>query len=113
MRLSEPEMTATRQRNYLINVIKNADTTRRQAVAMKSNVTKAFKGGKITGEERDLAHNRSNLLQKEIKDYLKHYQSKIKTIKGSGRKQRSNLLLRPQRGRGAYFLMMQKKCYKS
>ena len=94
MRLAEPEMTATKQRNYLNLVIKNADTTRRQAVATKSNATKKFKAGKITGEERDLAHNRSNLLQKEIKDYMKHYQSKLKSIKGSGRK---------QRGRGAYF----------
>ena len=66
MRLAEPEMTATKQRNYLNLVIKNADTTRRQAVAMKSNATKKFKAGKITGEERDLAHNSSNLLQKEI-----------------------------------------------
>ena len=45
-------------------------------------------------QARELAHNRSNLLQKEIKDYRKHYQSKLKSIKGSGRK---------QRGRGAYF----------
>ena len=68
MRLAEPEMTETKQRNYLNLVIKNADTTRRQAVAMKSNAIKAFKAGKITREERDLAHNRSNLLQKEIRD---------------------------------------------
>ena len=39
---------------------------------------------------------------------MKHYQSKLKSIKGSGRKQRgrgqrSNLRLRPQRGRGAYY----------
>ena len=93
MRLAEPEMTDVRRTNYLINVLKNADTTRRQAVAMKSNATKKFKAGKITGEERDLAHNRSNLLQKETKDYMKHYKSKIKTMKGSGK----------QRGRGAYF----------
>ena len=94
MRLAEPEMTETKQRNYLRNVVKNAETTRRQAVAMKSNATKRFKAGKITGEERDLAHNRSNLLQKENKDYLKHYQSKLKSIKGSRRK---------RRGRRAYF----------
>ena len=99
MRLAEPEMTETKQRNYLRNVIKNADTTRRQAVAMKSNATKSFKAGKITGEERDLVHNKSNLLQKEIKDYMKHYQSKLRSIKGSGRKQRG----RGQRGRGAHF----------
>ena len=61
---------------------------------MKSNATKSFKAGKITKEERDLYHNNSNELQKDIKDYKKHYQSIIGTIKGSGRK---------QRGRGAYF----------
>ena len=108
MRLAESEMTEAKQRNYLGKVVKDAERTRRQAVAMKSNATKSFKDGKITGEERDLAHNRSNLLQKEIKDYMKHYQSKLKSIKGSGRKQRG------QRGRGAYFfLMMQKECCKS
>ena len=93
MRLAEPEMTAIKKQNYLVKVIKDADTARR-AVVMKSNATRAFRAGKITGEERDLAHNRSNLLQKEIKDYMKHYESKIGTFKGSGRK---------QRGRGAYF----------
>ena len=59
---------------------------------MKSNATKKFKAGKITKEERDLAHNNSNQLQEDIKDYIRHYKSKIKTMKGSGR----------QRGRGAY-----------
>ena len=93
MRLAEPEMTATRQRNYLDKVIKDAETARRQAVAIESNATISFKFGKITGEERDLAYKRSDKWQKEIKDYKKHYQSKIKTIIGSGR----------QRGRGAYF----------
>ena len=94
MKLAEPEMTETKQRNYLEKVVKEAETRRRQVVAMKSNATKSLKAGKITREQRDFAHNRSNQLQKEIKDYKKHYQSKIKTIKGSGRK---------QRGRGTYF----------
>ena len=88
MRLAEPEMTETTQRNYLGKVVKDAETARKKAVVMKSNATKKFKKGEITGEEKDLAHNRSNLLQKEIKDYIKHYKSKIKTIKGSGGKQR-------------------------
>ena len=68
MRLAEPEMTATRQRNYLDKVIKEAETARRQAVALKSNATIKFRFGKITEEERDLAHKRSDKLQKEIKD---------------------------------------------
>ena len=61
---------------------------------MKSNATKALRAGQITVGERSFIHNRSNILQKEIKDYKKHYQSISGTIKGSGRK---------QRGRGAYF----------
>ena len=84
MRLNEPEMRAAKKRNYLRKVNQDADTRRRQAVAMKSNATKSFKAGKITREERDLAHNRSNLYQKEIKDYLKFLKSKIETITGSG-----------------------------
>ena len=43
MRLAEPEMTATRQRNYLDKVIKDAETARRRAVAMKSNATIKFR----------------------------------------------------------------------
>ena len=53
MRLAEPEMTETKQRNYLEKVVKDAETRRRQAVAIKSNATKAFKAGKITEEVRD------------------------------------------------------------
>ena len=45
MRLAEPEMTETKQRNYLGKVVKDAETRRRQAIAMKSNATKAFKAG--------------------------------------------------------------------
>ena len=51
---------------------------------MKSNATKKFKKGKITIEQRNLAHNRSNELQEDIRDYIAHYKSKIKTMKGSG-----------------------------
>ena len=93
MRLDEPEMTPTRQRNYLEKVLKDAETRRRQAVALKSNATIKFKQNKITAEERKRISDRSDKLQKEIKDYKKHYQSQFKSMKGSGL----------QRGRGAYF----------
>ena len=92
MRLAEPEMTETKQRNYLQKVVKDAEKAKKRAEALKSNATKKFKADKITGEERDKIHNQSKLLQKEIKDYKKHYETKLGTIKGSG-----------QRGRGAYF----------
>ena len=91
-RLAEPEMTEIKRKKYLEKIVKNADTRRRQAVAMKSNATKAFKAGKITGEERDLAHNSSNLLQEKTKNYIAHYKSKIKTIKGSGRQRGKRII---------------------
>ena len=40
MRLAEPEMAEVKRINYLRNVLENADTRRRQMVAMKSNATK-------------------------------------------------------------------------
>ena len=63
---------------------------------MKSDATKKYNGGQITEEERNLAHNTSDELRKEITDYIKHYNFKSKSIKGYGRR-------RDQRGRGAYF----------
>ena len=95
MRLAQPEMTATKQRNHPDFVIKDAETRRRQAVAMKLNVTKDFKAKIINSEVRDLKHKKSHELQAEIKEYMKHYRSKLETMekKGSGRK---------QRGRGTY-----------
>ena len=93
MRLDEPEMTPTRQRNYLEKVLKDAETRRKQAVALKSNATIKFNQNKISAEERKLISDRSDKLQKEINDYKKYHQSQFKSIKGSGL----------QRGRGAYF----------
>ena len=96
MRLAEPEMTDTKQRNYLQKVLKDADRRRRQAVALKSNATIKFKQNQITAAERMQINDKSDKQQKSIKDYMKHYQSQLKSIKGSG-------LQRGQRGKGAYF----------
>ena len=49
-RLGEPEMTATKQRNYLEKVIKDAEKRRGQVIAQKSNATKKFNKGEITEE---------------------------------------------------------------
>ena len=64
-------MTVTLKRNYLKKVIKDANMRRRQVVAMKSDATKKFYKGLITEELRNLAHNRSDELQKDIKNYIK------------------------------------------
>ena len=54
---------------------------------------KKFNKGEITEESKNIAHNRSDELRKDINDYIKHYKFKSKSIKGYGLK----------KGRGAYF----------
>ena len=67
MILDQPEMTATKQRNYLQKVLKDADRRRRGAVALKSNATIKFNDGKITAAERKLESDKSDKLQKKLK----------------------------------------------
>ena len=57
---------------------------------------KKFNKGQITAEQRNLAHEKSAGLRKEINAYIDHYKFKSKSIKGYG-------LRRGQRGKGAYF----------
>ena len=95
-RLGEPEMTATRQRRYLRKVLDDAETRRKTVTARKSNATRTYNAGKMTIEQKNLIHENVDKLEKEIRDYRKHYESKLYSIKGSG-------LRRGQRGRGAYF----------
>ena len=96
MRLAQPEMTATKQRSYLQKVLRDAETRRKTVTVRKSNATRAYNARKITAEQRNLIHKNVGKLEKEIRDYRKHYESKLYSIKGSG-------LRRGQRGRGAYF----------
>ena len=93
LRLNEPEMTATKQRNYLDKVVKDAEKRRRQVIAMKSNATKKFKKGDINEGERDRIHQNADRFRGELNDYIKQYRFKSKSTKGYGTK----------RGRGVYF----------
>ena len=95
-RLEEPDMTATKQRNYLEKVIKDADRRRRQVIAMKSAATKKFKKCEIDAAERDRIHRNSVKFRGELNDYIKQYRFKSKSIKGYG--------VKSQRGRGVFFL---------
>ena len=107
MRLAEPEMTATRQRSYLQKVLNDAETRRKTVTIRKSNATRAYKAGKITAEQRNLIHENVGKLEKEIKDYRKHYESKLKKYQRFWSSERS------EREKEPIFLMMQKKCCKS
>jgi len=95
MRLDQPEMSATKQRNYLDKVVKNAETRRRQVIAFKSDATKKFKKGLINAAERDRIHNNSDKFRLELNEYIKTYKFKSKSYNGYRTKR--------QLGRGVYF----------
>ena len=94
LRLAQPEMTATKQRNYLNKVIKDAERRRRQVIAFKANATKKFNKGEIDAAERDRIHQNSDRFRGELNDYIKQYRYKSKSTKGYGTK---------RTGRGVYF----------
>ena len=96
MRLDQPEMTPTKQRNYLDKVVENAERRRRQVIAFKSDATKKFKKGLIDAAERDRIHQNSDKFRLEINDYIKTYKFKGKSYKGYG-------VTKRQLGRGVYF----------
>ena len=93
LRLAEPEMTATKQRNYLDKVVKDAERRRSQVIAFKANATKKFNKGEINAAERDRIHQNSDRFRGELNDYIKQYRYKSKSKKGYGTK----------RGSGVYF----------
>ena len=95
LRLGETDMTATKQRNYLDKVVKDAKHRRRQVIAMKSHVTIKFNKGEIDAAERDRIHQNSDKFRGELNDYIEQFKFKSKSIKGYG--------VRSQRGRGVYF----------
>ena len=96
-RLEEPDMTATKQRNYLDKVVKDAKYRRRQVIAMKSHATIKFNKGEIDAAEKDRIHRNSDKFRGELNDYINQYKFKSKSIKGYGTKRGRQL------GRGVYF----------
>ena len=99
LRLNEPEMTATKQRNYLDKVVKDAKRRRSQVIAMKSDATKKIKKGVINEAERDRIHQNSDRFRGELNDYIKQYRFRSKSVKGYGTKRGRGA----STGRGVYF----------
>ena len=106
LRLAEPEMTATKQRNYLDKVVKDAERRRRQVIAFKANATKKFNKGEIDAAERDRIHQNSDRFRGELNDYtcIKQYRFKSKSTKGNGTKRARGVSTgRGVSGSGVYF----------
>ena len=103
MRLDQPEMTATKQRNYLDKIVKDAEMRRRQVIAFKSDATKKFKKGIIDAAERDRIHQNSDKFRLELNDYIKQYKFKSKSYKGYGMQKGRGVNGAGVNGAGVYF----------
>lgn len=84
MKLDQPEMTPKKTKNYLNKILEKAKYKRRQLKGFKANVTKEYNRGTISEAERQIKNKRISNARVALNDYIKHYESKAKTIKGSG-----------------------------
>ena len=99
MILNQPEMTTTKQKNYLIKIISKARKKRQQMNGYKANNSKKFTHGKITKSEFFDNQIRIDKYRSVLTKYMKHYENKYKSMKGYGIKGRG----RKQRGGNVIF----------
>ena len=84
MRLNQPEMTPKKTKTYLNKIINDAKSKRNRLKGYNSYTTKQFKSEDISEAERQMRNKRIDNARVTLNEYIKHYQTKLKTIKGSG-----------------------------
>ena len=99
LKLNQQEMTPKTTKAYLNKIIKNANFKRKQLSGFKANVTKQYKKGQISEADRQIKNKRIDNARVVLNEYIKHYDTKLKTMKGSGIKGRG----RRQRGGNVVF----------
>ena len=99
MVLNQQEMTPQKTKAYLNKIIKDANFKRKQLNGFRANVTKKYKKGEISEADRQLMNKRIYNARVTLNEYIKHYDTKLKTMKGSGIKGRG----RRQRGGNVMF----------
>ena len=99
LKLNQQEMTPKTTKAYLNKIIKNANFKRKQLSGFKANVTKQYKKGQISEADRQMKNKRIDNARVVLNEYINHYDTKLKTMKGSGIKGRG----RRQRGGNVVF----------
>ena len=97
--LDQPEMTDKKKRSFINKIIKDATFKRKQLSGFKANVTKKYKSGNLSEAERQMQNKRIDNARVVLNEYINHYNTKLKTMKGSGIKGRG----RRQRGGNVVF----------
>ena len=82
--LNQPEMTPVKTKAYIKKIVDNTIFKRSQLSGFKANVTKQYDKGAITEAERQMNNKRIDNARVTLNEYIKHYKTKLKSIKGSG-----------------------------
>ena len=98
--IEQEEMTPKKVGRYLKKVIKDAKEVRKKFRGYKSGVTKSFKSGKISEQERVIRNYSLDLQKQVLDDYIKYHKTKLNLegMKGSkktgkGRKQKGGNIM--------------------
>lgn len=82
-------MSPQKSKKYHQKTVKNAIYKRNQLKGYKASITKDYNQGKISSAERQLPMKRLDDARGVLNQYIKHYETRIKTMTGSGvRKQK-------------------------
>ena len=86
--LNQPEMTPQKTKKYVNKKLKEAEHRRNQLKGRKSQVSQAYKKGKIGEAQKTMDYKRIDNASAVLNQYIKHYENKVKTMEGSGLKKR-------------------------
>ena len=86
--LNQPEMTQQKIKKYVNKKLKDAEFKRHQLKGYKSQVSQAYNKGKIGEAQKTLDYKRIDNARAVLNQYIKHYENKVKMMKGSGIKKR-------------------------
>ena len=86
--LNQPEMTQKRIKRYVDKKLKDAIFKRNQLKGHKSHVSQEFKKGNIGEAQKTMDYKRIDNARAVLNQYIKHYENKVKMMKGSGLKKR-------------------------
>ena len=86
--LNQPEMTQRKIKKYVNKKLKDAEFRRNQLKGRKSQVSQAYNKGKIGEAQKTMDYKRIDNASAVLNQYIKHYENKVKMMKGSGLKKR-------------------------
>ena len=90
--LNQPEMTPKKSKKYVNKKLKDAEFRRNQLKGRKSQVSQAYKKGKIGEAEKTLKYKRIDNVRVVLNQYIKHYENKVEMMEGSGLKKEVGIL---------------------